>query len=92
MYPELKNRRNFIHDCWMIAKAKENDELKQAIISDLYFYLTREDLLVLIQTHDNTIITKILENKCSLHIQENIGYNLIKIKGTEVNKNQHTQI
>ena len=31
MYPDLKNRRDFIHDCWIIAKASENDELKLAI-------------------------------------------------------------
>jgi hypothetical protein len=22
MYPELKNRREFVHDCWVIAKAQ----------------------------------------------------------------------
>jgi hypothetical protein len=28
MYPELRNRREFVHDCYVIAKSKENDELK----------------------------------------------------------------
>jgi hypothetical protein len=32
LYPTLKNRREFIHDCWTIAKAKENSELKMAVI------------------------------------------------------------
>lgn len=31
MYPQLKNRRNFIHDCWLIAKSVDNEELKMAI-------------------------------------------------------------
>jgi hypothetical protein len=45
MYPSLKNRREFVHDCWVIAKTKENDELKIAVTNDEYFYLTRQDLL-----------------------------------------------
>jgi hypothetical protein len=56
MYPNLKNRREFIHDCWTIAKAKENDELKVAVCNDPYFYLTREDILILLMTHDNKMI------------------------------------
>ena len=43
MYPELQNRREFIHDSWYIAKTTENDELKVAILKDPYFYLARED-------------------------------------------------
>lgn len=50
MYPTLNSRREFVHDCWMIAKATENDELKLAISRDPYFYLTREDLLALLKT------------------------------------------
>lgn len=34
MYPELNNRREFVHNCWRIAKAKENEELKRAVASD----------------------------------------------------------
>jgi hypothetical protein len=34
MYPDLKNRREFIHDCWIIAKASDNEELKLAITGD----------------------------------------------------------
>ena len=45
MYPDLKNRREFIHDCWIIAKSTENEELKYAVSKDAYFYLTRDDLL-----------------------------------------------
>lgn len=81
MYPELRNRREFIHDCWVIAKSKENDELKLAIINDSFFFLTREDLLVLLKTKDNKIINKILKIQCKLHVTENIGYQLINIKG-----------
>ena len=81
MYPELHNRREFVHDCWIIAKSKENDELKEAIINDPYFYLTREDLLALLSTDDNGLITKILKANCKLVIIEDIGYKLISIKG-----------
>lgn len=60
MYPDLKNRREFIHDCWIIAKATENEELKMAVSKDSYFYLTRDDLLQLLRTHDDNMITHIL--------------------------------
>jgi len=61
MYPDLKNRRKFVHDCWVIAKSCENSELKIAISRDPYFYLEREDLLILLKTKDNKMITHILE-------------------------------
>ena len=60
MYPTLQSRREFVHDCWLIAKETENEELKLAIAIDPYFYLTRDDLLVLLKTEDNTMITHIL--------------------------------
>lgn len=44
MYPELKSRREFVHDAWLIAKYTENFELKMAISKDQYFYITREDI------------------------------------------------
>ena len=66
MYPDLKNRRDFIHDCWIIAKSTENDELKLAITGDKYFFLTREDLLELLKTHDDKMITHILDTDCML--------------------------
>ena len=62
MYPELKNRREFIHDCWIIAKATENDELKYAISNDPYFYITRVDILHMLRTHDNKMIAHILDS------------------------------
>jgi hypothetical protein len=80
MYPDLKNRREFVHDCWSIAKACENDELKYSVSADPYFYLTRDDLLVLLKTHDNKMITHILETDCHLQIRENISYKLVGIK------------
>jgi hypothetical protein len=87
MYPDLKNRREFIHDCWIIAKAQENDELKLAVSEDPYFYLTRDDLLNMLKTHDNKMITHVLEIKCMLQIKEDQGYKLISIKGAQVDKN-----
>jgi hypothetical protein len=80
MHPDLMSRREFVHDCWIIAKTLENDDLKIAISSDPYFYLTRDDLHLLLKTHDNLMITHILENNCKLQIQEDISYRLIEIK------------
>ena len=34
MYPELRKRREFVHDAWLIAKMTENTELKIAISDD----------------------------------------------------------
>ena len=80
MYPELKNRRDFIHDCWIIAKSSENEELKLAVSADQYFFLTRDDLLTLLKTHDDKMITHILDTNCKLLCQEDISYKLIAIK------------
>ena len=87
MYPTLNSRREFVHDCWIIAKSTENDELKLAISRDPYFYLTREDLLVLLKTADNSMITHILETNCKLNLREDVSYKLIAIKGAQVDKN-----
>ena len=80
MYPDLKNRRDFIHDCWLIAKASENVEFKLAITSDMYFYLTRNDILELLKTHDDFMITHVLDTNCKLLCSEDISYKLIAIK------------
>jgi len=53
MYPELKNRREFVHQAWLIAKKTENTELKIAISNDPYFYISRDDILVLLKTKDD---------------------------------------
>ena len=34
MYPDLINRKKFVHDAWNIAKLSENYELKIAISND----------------------------------------------------------
>ena len=53
MYPNLKSRREFVHDAWIIAMAKGNEELKLSISDDPYFYLTRLDLLILLNSNDD---------------------------------------
>lgn len=53
MYPELKNRREFVHNAWFIAKLTENTELKVAISNDPYFFITRDDILKLLITKDD---------------------------------------
>ena len=90
MYPDLNNRREFVHDCWIIAKASENDELKLAISGDEYFFLTREDLLELLKSHDDFMITHILKTDCKLLCVDDISYKLIAIKHGQVDKNQMT--
>jgi hypothetical protein len=62
------------------------------VSKDPYFYLTRDDLLELLRTHDDQMITHILDMSCKLHIKEDIGYKLISIKGAQVDKNQHTAV
>lgn len=53
MYPELKKRKDFVHDAWCIAKSTENTELKIAISNDPYFEVTRDDILILLKTEDD---------------------------------------
>ena len=80
MYPELRNRREFVHDCYLIAKGTDNMDLKIAISEDKYFYLARDDLLELLKTNDETMITQVLEAECYLQLKSEAGYMLIAIK------------
>ncbi len=50
MYPELKNRRSFVHDCWQIAQDSDDYELMLEIIHDPYYYLDGEDILNLLKS------------------------------------------
>jgi len=68
MYPELKKRREFVHECWIIAKATENEELKKALSQDPFFYITRDDLLDLLVTHDDKMISHLIKEKVKLLI------------------------
>lgn len=90
MYPELKNRREFVHDTWFIAKMTENTELKLEVSNDPYFYITRDDILQLLQTKDDLMIKHMLKNDVMLHIREDVSYKLVKIKNGQVNSNQQT--
>ena len=81
MYPELKKRREFVHDAWIISKLTENGELKIAISCDPYFYITRDDILQLLKTKDDTMIKHMLEHEIMLNIREDVSYKLVKIKG-----------
>ena len=60
MYPQLRNRREFIHNCWIIAKATENDEFKIAVSLDEFFYIDSDDLLNLLKSKDDKMITHLL--------------------------------
>ena len=80
MYPELKDRREFVHNTWFVAKMTENTELKLAVSNDQYFFITRDDILKLLETRDDQMIQHMLKNDIMLHIKEDIGYKLVKIK------------
>ena len=92
MYPDLKNRREFIHECFLIALGKSNEEFKMALSRDPYFYINREDLLWLLQTNDIKMIKHLLSSESKLHINSDIGYRLISIKREQVDKNQMTTV
>ena len=92
MYPNLKNRREFVHDAWVVAKATENEELKMAISKDPYFYLTRADLLTLLRTKDDQMIKHLLSTDCLLLIQDDSSFKLVGVKHAQVDKNLMTPI
>ena len=60
IYPDLKARKLFVHNAWLIAKYTENQELKLIIIKDKYFFLTRDDIFQLIHSSDDLMIEQIL--------------------------------
>ena len=53
MYPEIQSRKDFVHDCWLIAKLSENAELKISIADDPYFQVNRSDILNMLKTKDD---------------------------------------
>lgn len=60
IYPDLKARKQFVHDAWTIAKFTENYELKMVLSKDPYFYITRDDIFQLIHTGDDEMIENML--------------------------------
>lgn len=92
MYPNLQARREFVHDAWIIAMARENDELKKALSKDPFFFLTRTDLLFLLRAHDDNMITHILKRNCMLLIQDDASYKLVQIKNAQVDRKQMTPV
>lgn len=84
MYPTLMNRRSFIHDCWLIAKSVDNEELKEAISLDEYFFLDHRDLFELLKSKDSRMITHMLKSECNLKVEEDTQYRLVEIKKAQV--------
>ena len=84
LLPEGKKRREFVHDCWVIAQASENQEFMKSISLDPSFFITRDDLLQLLQMKDDKMITHLLKKDIFLNIREDVSYKLVKIKETEV--------
>ena len=56
IYPDLKARKQFVHDAWEIAKFTECYELKLIISQDPYFYITRDDIFQMVHTNDQEMI------------------------------------
>ena len=92
MYQDQKKRRDFVHDAWVVAKLCENTELKIAVCKDPYFYITRDDILLLLHTTDHNVINMMLANKVMLHITEDASYKMVKIKDGQVDQNQQTMV
>jgi hypothetical protein len=76
----MRARREFVHRCWIIAKAEDNHDLKKAVASDPYFALGRADLLTLLKTKDFETIEFILQKGCKLTVSQDESYKLIAIK------------
>ena len=57
-----------MHDSWIVAKASENQELKEVIAIDPYFYIRRSDILQLLKTSDDYMIKLMLKNQIMLGV------------------------
>lgn len=91
MYPELDQRRTFVHDAFYIAKISENLELKIAILIDPYMYIEKRDIELLIFSDDHDMIDLTLRHPVKMHIT-NTGYRLIKIKEGQLDFKQMTDM
>lgn len=90
IYPDLKTRKQFVHDAWIIAKFTECHELKLIISNDKYFYITREDIFQLVHTEDDDMIQHMLHIGVSFEVKDDIDYKLVNFKKTKVDHNMHT--
>ena len=91
MYPELEQRRSFVHDAFFIAKTSENIELKIALLIDPYMYIEKRDIELLIFSDDHDMIDLTLRHPVNMHIT-NTGYRLIKVKEGQVDNKQMTDM
>ena len=80
IYPDLRTRKQFVHDAWEIAKYTECFELKMTISKDPYFYITREDIFQLVHSKDDEMIQHMLETGVNLEVKDDIDYKLVQIK------------
>lgn len=92
MYEDLLKRREFVHDCWVLAQLSMSFELMQAISADQYFYLTRDDLLELLINDRSEVINHLLRSNVKTKLIEDEGYYLVQIKETQVNMSQLTPL
>lgn len=90
IYPDLKLRKMFVHDAWVIAKFTDDFDLKLAVSQDPYFCITREDIFQLMHTHDDIMIEHMLKIGVKLEIQEDTGFTIVSIKKAKVDQNLHT--
>jgi len=77
MYPDLKNRREFVHDCFLIANETNNEEFKLSLSQDPYFFVNKKDLFALLMANDLKFIRHLLSSQNMYHITSDIGYKLI---------------
>ena len=79
MYPELEQRRQFVHDTFYIAKIAENLELKIALLIDPYMFIEKRDIELLIFSDDHDMVDLALRHPVTIYIT-NEAYRFIKIK------------
>jgi len=58
--PELQIRKDFVRDVWSYATQRHLVDFRQAISKDPYFYITTQDMQVLIRMQDHTFIGMLL--------------------------------
>ena len=91
MYPDLEQRRMFVHDAFYIAKLSENLELKIVLLIDPYMYFIKRDIDLLIFSDDHDMIELTLRHPVKLHVM-NDAYSRIKIKDGQVDIKQMTDL
>jgi len=86
--PELQLRKDFVRDVWNYATQRNLSDFRHAISKDPYFYITTDDMKILIITEDHNFIGMLLAQNVKLKIEDLVSFKLVAVKKSHIDVDQ----